>query len=91
MVTSSSVADGSTLRRRRRIRKRLENVLAGDNAGQPVVAVDHGNAPDAVLDHELEHPRQFGVGANVDEFRGHDVGDGPVHQIARSAEPSGSA
>src|ERR1700693_2941265 len=63
------------------IRKRFENVPASDNACQSMVAVDCGNAPDTMIDHELEHPRQFGVGSNVNEFRSHDIGDGSVHQL----------
>jgi hypothetical protein len=63
------------------IRKRLENIPARDNACQSMVAVHCGNAPDPMIDHELEHAREFGVGSNVDEFGRHDIGDGPVHQL----------
>jgi hypothetical protein len=63
------------------IRKRFKNVPASDNACQSMVAVDGGNAPDAMIDHELEYARQFGVGSNVNEFRSHDIGDGSAHQL----------
>jgi hypothetical protein len=61
--------------------KRSEHVLAGNDANQSMVAVDRGNAPDPVLDHELQHPRQSGIGADVNVRRRHDIGDGSVHQI----------
>src|ERR1700681_477297 len=61
------------------IRKRLENISARDNACQSMVAIHRGNAPDPVIDHELEHARQLGVGSKVDEFGSHGSGDGPVH------------
>ena len=63
------------------IRERFENIPAGDNACQSMVAVDCGNAPDTMIDHELEYPGQFGVGSNINEFRSHDIGDGSVHQL----------
>jgi hypothetical protein len=45
--------------------KRSEHILAGNNAHQSMVTVDHGNAPDSVLDHELQYSRQFGIGSDV--------------------------
>src|SRR5450631_4559166 len=63
------------------IRKRLENIPACDDACQSMVAVHCRNAPDPMIDHELEHAREFGVGSNVDEFGSHDIGDRPVHQL----------
>jgi hypothetical protein len=33
-----------------------------------MIVINGGHAADAVIDHELEHPGQFRVGANVDEL-----------------------
>jgi hypothetical protein len=38
-------------------------------------------ASEAMIDHELEHPGQLGVFADIDEFRSHDIGDRSLHQI----------
>src|SRR4029079_14216798 len=61
--------------------ERPENILASNDPDQAVVVVYHRNAPDLVLDHQLQHPGQPGIGADVDESSCHDIGDGPVHQI----------
>jgi hypothetical protein len=61
--------------------ERPDNILTGDNPGQPVIAIGHGNAPDAMFDHQLQYPRQPGVWADINEFADHDIGHGPVHQL----------
>jgi len=67
-------------------RKRPENIFAGDNPSQSMVVAEHGDAPDTVFDHELQHPRQPGVGTNVDEFGYHDIGDSSAHQLTVSRD-----
>src|SRR4051794_29261400 len=65
-------------------RARLEgrdDVLAGDDSDQLLGIVEHDDAPDAVLDHDLEYARQPRVGTDIDELRRHDVADLAAHQV----------
>jgi hypothetical protein len=57
------------------------HVLARYHAKQPLIAFDHRYASDAMIDHELKHPRQLGFPPDIDEFRRHDFGDGSIHQF----------
>ena len=57
------------------------HVFARDDARQPLIVIDHRHAADAVIDHQLKHPGQPGIGPDIDEFGGHDVRDGALHQV----------
>jgi hypothetical protein len=56
-------------------------VLARNHAGEPLVAIDHGHASEAMIDHKLEHPGQLRVSPDIDEFRGHDIRNRSLHQF----------
>jgi hypothetical protein len=61
--------------------QRAHHVFAGDDTRKPLIAIDHRHAADPVVDHQPKHPRQPGIGPDIDEFRGHDVPDCAFHQI----------
>jgi hypothetical protein len=57
------------------------HVFAGNDTRKLLIAIDHWHASDPVIYHQLKHPRQSGIRPDIDEFRGHDIGDRAFHQI----------
>src|SRR5579862_8787835 len=51
--------------------QRPHHILACDDAGQPTAVLDDRHAPDAVIDHQLQHALQSGVRTDRDELPGH--------------------
>jgi hypothetical protein len=56
------------------------DIVARDNPQKPVFCIQDRKAPDSVLDHQLQHPREFRGSFDIDEFRCHDVGYCLFHQ-----------
>src|SRR6266702_5238713 len=55
------------------------HVFAGNDPHKPLIAIDDRHAADTMVDHQLKHPGQPGVHADIDVFRSHDIADRAPH------------
>jgi hypothetical protein len=61
--------------------QRTHHVFTRDHTDQSLIAFNYRDASDAVIDHELKHPRQLGFDPDVDEVGRHDIRDCLFHQV----------